>query len=93
MKIYLLSPYGSIKIVTLGFSWTVLFFDLLVPIFRFDFMWFFIMAVSAMLSAGLSWFVMPFIYNRAYISKLIRKGYRPADEHSRTTLVQKGILI
>lgn len=93
MKVYLLSPYGSVKKVKVGFSWTVLFFDLLVPLFRFDFTWFFIMAIFAMLTSGLSWLVMPFIYNRAYIKKLIRKGYRPADEYFRTILIQKRMII
>lgn len=58
-----------------GFSFTVLFFGVFVPLFRADIFGTLIMALAAMLTAGFSWFIFPFFYNKMYIDSLIKKGY------------------
>ena len=63
------------KVVKQGYSWTVLLFRVFVTLIRGDIAYFFIMILLAMLTFGLSWLVMPFIYNGIYIKKLREKGY------------------
>lgn len=67
---------GQVKIVKDGFSWTTLFFGVLVPLFRGDFKWFLIMLIGSMCTFGLAWLVFPFIYNKYYIEDLIANGYK-----------------
>jgi hypothetical protein len=83
---------GAFKQVKLGFSWTVLFFGGLVPLFRGDLKWFFIMIFSALITLGLAWIAFPFIYNKFYIRELLEKGYVPADDTSRNQLQSKEIV-
>ena len=66
---------GLRKEVPRGFSWTLLFFGLFVPLLRGDFKWAAIMLLSALLTLGISWFVFPFVYNRLYLNDLIKSGY------------------
>ena len=70
------NEYGQVKTVKEGFSWTVLFLGVFVPLFRRDFKWALIMAIVGFLSCGISWLVFPFFYNKVYIEDLIDKGYR-----------------
>lgn len=67
---------GSVKQVKVGFSWTVMFFGIFVPLFRGDWLWFLIMTVAAIVTSGWSWIIFPFIYNRVYVNSLTDKGYR-----------------
>lgn len=67
---------GDRKVIKQGFSWTTLFFGVFVPLIRGDIAYFFIMALLGFVTFGLSWFVMPFIYNGIYIKKLQEKGYK-----------------
>jgi hypothetical protein len=83
---------GVVKTAPLGFSWTTLFFGIFVPLIRGDIKWFIISLVIAIVTAGLGWFVIPFIYNKIYIKNLIEKGYVPADEASKQALIEKGII-
>lgn len=68
--------FGRRKRAPVGFSWTMLFFGILAPLFRGDFKWFFIMILLDILTAGLAWFVFPFFYNEWYYKDLINKGYK-----------------
>lgn len=78
---------GSIKQTKAGFSWTVLFFGFLVPLFRGDFKWAAIMFTSLFI-AGMVFFPIAtfitigwaFMYNKLFIQDLINKGYEPMDE-------------
>ncbi len=63
MKVFLKNNVGVVKECKVGFSWTTLFFGLFVPLLRGDFKWSAIMFILACLTFGLSWLVMPFIYN------------------------------
>ena len=92
MKVFLKNNVGVVKECKVGFSWTTLFFGLFVPLLRGDFKWSAIMFILACLTFGLSWLVMPFIYNKKYITSLLEKGYSPASEEDRIELVKKGIL-
>lgn len=59
-----------------GFSWTTFFFGGFVPLLRGDLKWFAIMILLAIMTFGISWLVIPFIYNGKYIESKIQKGYR-----------------
>jgi len=50
------------------------------------------MFLLAMFTFGLSWLIFPFIYNRIYIKKLLKKGFYPADDESKDILVAKKML-
>ena len=58
-----------------GFSWTTLFFGVFVPLARRDWGWAIIMFITALITFGLSWLVMPFIYNKIYIKGLLKDGF------------------
>lgn len=66
---------GEQKQVKKGFSWTMLFFGVFVPLLRGDWKWFLITFAVALLTSGASWFVFPFFYNKLYIDDLLKKGY------------------
>lgn len=67
---------GQIKEAPVGFSWTVLFFGFLPPLFRGDFKWALIMFILAILTMGISGLVFMFIYNKLYIKDLVGDGYK-----------------
>ena len=75
---------GITKTVKVGFSWTVFFFGFFVPLFRGDWKWAGIMAISsivvAMFTYGLGAWVLLLIfavkYNEWYINDLKEKGYK-----------------
>ena len=50
MKLLMENEFGSKKVVKIGFSWTVFFFGSLVPLFRGDLKWFFIMLIASPLT-------------------------------------------
>ena len=83
---------GITKKAKIGFSWTMLFFGMFVPLFRGDLKWALLSFLLAILTAGISWLVLPFKYNTKYIEKLLEKGYKPADRESRKRLQQAGII-
>ena len=93
MNINMKSPIGIVKQVKVGFSWTMLFFGIFVPLIRGDFKWFGITLLVALLTSGISWFVFPFLYNKLYIKDLLAAGWMPADEVSSNILTAKGIFI
>ena len=83
---------GVVKTAPLGFSWTSLLFGIFVPMFRGDWKWFFIGLVLAVVTLGLGWIVIAFLYNKIYIKNLMEKGYIPADDISKQSLISKGIM-
>lgn len=82
---------GLIKQCPTGFSWTMLFFGGLVPLFRGDLKWFAITVICDICTSGLAWFVFPFIYNKIYIKGLLSQEFQPADDFSQVTLRQMGV--
>lgn len=67
---------GVTKTVKVGFSWTMLFFGIFVPLVRGDWKYGLISIVLAPITFGISWLVFPFIYNNLYINDLKNKGYQ-----------------
>jgi len=59
-----------------GFSWTCVFFAPFVPFFRGDWR---AGLLYLLLSPFGSYFVLPFLYNRIYIKRLLKKGYKPIN--------------
>ena len=90
MKIFLRNPAGMVKQVKLGFSWTTLFFGIFVPLYRGDLKWTILSLILVVLTSGLAWLILPFLYNRLYIKGLLEKGWYPADPMSRNALISKG---
>lgn len=75
------NEYGVTKEVKKGFSWTMLFFGLFVPLIRGDLKWTIISLILAFITAGISWLVLPFFYNNVYIESLQEKGYRIVQQY------------
>jgi len=71
-----LTREGEQKVITTGFSFTVLFFGVFVPIFRGDGMGFLIQLGLAFVTMGFSWFIIPFTYNNAYEQRLRSQGWK-----------------
>ena len=93
MNITLSNKYtGALKEVKVGFSWTTFFFGCFPALFRGDIKWAAIMCLLALCTLGLSWFVMPFLYNKFYIKDLLNKGFFPSTDASARFLVSKGII-
>ena len=90
MKIHLMNSVGVIKQVKLGFSWSMLFFGIFVPLFRGDLKWTILSLILVIITSGFAWIILPFIYNRMYINSLLDKGWYPADEMSRNAMIAKG---
>ena len=93
MIIKLKNNAGMIKECKIGFSWTNFFFGFFVPIFREDWKFALIQLASAFITYGISNFVFPFFYNKAYINGLLEKGYTPATEVDRDILVSNGVIV
>ena len=66
---------GVTKEVKKGFSWTMLFFGVFVPLVRGDWKWFLISLVAAIFTGGITWLVFPFFYNKLYLNDLLNSGY------------------
>lgn len=75
-KLILKNPRTDLlKEAPIGFSWTILFFDFFVPLYRKDFLWAFVMILCDAVSFGLSTFYFAFAYNRIYAQSLFKKGF------------------
>ncbi len=61
--------------VPVGFSWTTLFFGIFPALFRGDWKWAIIMALIALPTYGMSFFIFPFFYNRLYRNDVESKGF------------------
>lgn len=66
---------GSIKAAPVGFSWTVLLFGFLVPVYRKDWLWAILMLILEIPTFGLASVPFAFFYNKIYIKSLFRRGY------------------
>ena len=64
------------KVIKTGFSFTVLFFGVFVPIFRGDGIGVLIQLGLAFVTCGFSWFIIPFTYNNAYEQRLRGQGWK-----------------
>lgn len=82
----------DVKEVKLGFSWTTLFFGVAVPMFRGDWKWAIITFLAALLTGGITWFAVPFFYNKLYVKELLAKGYHPTSLDDLNRLADCGLV-
>lgn len=92
MKIRLKSAAGVVKECKVGFSWTMLFFGMFVPLFRGDFKWTLLYLVISTFTMGLGVIILPFVYNKIYIRDLLDSGYALSNASDREVLVHRGIV-
>lgn len=72
-----------------GFSWTTFFFGFFVPLLRGDIKWFFIMLITNLIVAAITygvglivtWVVFAAIYNKQYINDCGKKGYLEVKDY------------
>ena len=76
MKRTMKNEIGQVKIVKEGFSWTMLFFGIFVPLYRGDWKWFLIILIANIFTYGWASVIFAFIYNKIYINDLLEKGYK-----------------
>ena len=74
-------------------KWTMLFFGFFVPMVRGDWKWTFLSLIIAIVTGGISWFVLPFFYNKLYIKNRLESGYAAADDTSKILMQSRGIVI
>jgi len=67
---------GAIKEAPVGFSWTMFFFGLFVPMIRGTWKWVIIIYFITCFTLGLSSLIFPFIFNKIYIKELISRGFK-----------------
>lgn len=84
---------GQFEQVKLGFSWTMLFFGVFVPIFRGDWKWALIGFMLALITIGGAWIALAFMYNTIYIKEKLATGFTPADDNSHLLLRGKGLVV
>ena len=70
---------GIIKKAPLGFSWTTLIFPPFPALFRGDGKAFMIQLLLDLFLFGVPVFIFPFIYNKQYIMRLLREGYKVSE--------------
>lgn len=67
---------GQLREAPVGFSGSTLLFGCFVPLLRSDWKWAGISFLLAIFTAGLSWLIFPFVYNKLYIKDLVGNGYK-----------------
>jgi len=82
---------GLTKTGYYGFSWTYLFFGWLVPLIRGEISVALIHLVLSMFTCGFWQLIMPFLYNKQYMTRMLEKGYilkdsEPVMAQARATL-------
>jgi hypothetical protein len=100
VKARLQNEAGVTKEVKVGFSWTTFFFGFFPALIRGDLKWAVIMFLTAAIvgaftfgfGAWIPGIIFSFVYNKIFIKDLLEKGYRPADETTRSELQSRGII-
>lgn len=83
---------GDLRRAPWGFSWTMLLFGPLVPIWRRDGHGFALMMILGVCTGGISNIVLAFVGNRYYIKRLVRSGYQACAVET-GTLSQAGSVV
>lgn len=99
MKVRLVNSIELVKQVKVGFSWTTFFFLFFVPLFRGDWLYFFIFFILDTLFLMNNNFLFTFflsllgglLYNKLYIESLLKKGWKPFSDFDKKILIMKGI--
>tara|TARA_B110000459_G_C16469509_1_gene429038 strand:+ start:405 stop:686 length:282 start_codon:yes stop_codon:yes gene_type:complete len=84
-----LKKNGLNKKVSTGFSWKSLLFGVFYPLFRGDTKGASIHFALGLITVGISWFVIPFTYNKRYLKRLIEDGWIPSNENAEKYLKRK----
>lgn len=91
-KIVFKNPYtGHIRIAPVGFSWTVLLFGCFPPLFRRDWFGAVIIGALAFLTWTLSDWIFAFIYNKMYVKRLIRDGFKVESVDRDIELISRSL--
>ncbi len=83
---------GKEVYVTIGFSWTTLFFGIFPALLRGDWKWGVIMFLLGILTGGTSSLIFPFFYNKLYLKDKLRKGYIIVHIYDLNYLIEKELL-
>lgn len=75
---------GQTREAPVGFSWTTLFFGGFVPLVRSDWKWALISFLLSVVTAGVSWLIFPFVYNKLYIRSLVENGFEAKEANGET---------
>lgn len=70
---------GIEKKIATGYSWKSLLFGVFYPAARGDIKGFIIQTLLAIFTSGLSWFIVPFKYNKIYLERMMDKGWLIKD--------------
>ena len=70
---------GTVRKAPVGFSWTAFIFGPIVALIRKDWLGALIMVLLVGFTSGISLIVAPFFYNKFYIKRLLKKGYKVAS--------------
>ncbi|TCR63360.1 hypothetical protein [Bosea sp. BK604] len=82
---------GLVKKGFVGFSWTYLFFGFWVPLIRGELTVAALHLLFTMFTFGLWQFIVAFLYNKQYTTRLIEQGYRFADTDAMNMLAAQRI--
>jgi hypothetical protein len=82
---------GLVKKGLYGFSWTMLFFGGLVPLFRGDVVMGLLLILLQLFTWGLGTFIFAFFYNKQYTTKLIEQGYVLAGSDGENAMARAKI--
>ena len=75
-RVALIHPQtGLMKPGFYGFSWTFLFFGWFVPVFRGELFVGLLHLCITILTFGLWQFILAFLYNKQYMTRMLEKGY------------------
>lgn len=77
-----LKKNGFTKKVSTGYSWKSLFFGVFYPMWRNDWRGVIYQTLLVIGSYGFCWAVVPFLYNKQYIKRLVNDGWKPEGEAS-----------
>jgi hypothetical protein len=83
---------GIIKTAPVGFSWTVFVFGPIVALIRGDMLGGFGMVLLIGLTYGISYLVCPFFYNKFYIKRLLKKGFKVVSVEGSDVTTLRGKL-
>ena len=74
-----------------GYCWTYFIFGAFVPIFRGEIGIGLLHLLFTVLTFGIFWLVMPFLYNKQYTSRLLTSGYRLADSEENNSKAREKL--
>ena len=97
MRVILSDINNKIKVCPVGFSWTILLFGCIVPLFRLDLKNFVKLLIFSILTLGISNIYFAFTHNNEAIRMLLIEGFIPTkrlyvEQLVKYKLVQKRII-